>query len=575
MRKSLARRTALAACLVLLLAQAPAQAQKISNPELFGKSLEVAQKALEMYGAGHDPEEIERVADIGYRLAAESPFDAFPLTFHIAEMAAPNAFALPGGQLFVTRGMLQLGLSDDMLAGLLGHEIAHVVHQHGTRMQRRATLMNVLSQALMIGLVMSADNNRDTRGPQAPYDPRVGYRNQGSQQIAGAMATGIVVSELLLRGYSRDFEREADDEGQRLAAAAGFDPNGLGDLMALMAERLPQSKQYGYWQTHPFFDERVRGAAARSALLTAQPASSPKDYRLRTQAVLLTYLDQQKPKDELAELLKSEALAAWPIGSQAESIRLERLHALRDAEFKNVPLSRDYGAVLTAYGESQRLIERLDPESSLLARLRKETDELKTQIAELYPQAQEVLAGGIFETSFLERFESNFPDAPEAAKVALSLGDAYSRLGNSADAVEQYLRCWETAPDSEEGKRAQRGLHNLAPVLDNLAALEQMARQERDAALSELAETRLAQVAGSFEELANGSAYLDRFPNGSRSAVVTDRLNALADDLYAAVVLYQGVGDNVKALDRINQILTYAPASPAAARLREQAVVEG
>ena len=564
---------ALITAFTLLQPLAPLSAQRVSNPELYGKSLQVAQKALEIYGSWDDAEQQERVADIGYRLAAKARFDSYPFTFHVAGMAAPNAFALPGGHIFVTRGMLELGLTDDMLAGLLGHEIAHVVHEHGTRMQRRATLLNVLSQALLVGLVMSADNNVDNRGPQAPYDPRVGYRTRDAQQIQGAMATGIVVSELLLRDYSRDFEREADDEGQRLAAAAGFDPSGLTDLMALMSERLPQSKQYGYWQTHPFFEERVRGGAARGAQLKAQPESDPSDFRVRTQAALLTYVETKKPEPELAELVKTEALTAWPTGKKAEGIRLERLHKFRDQEFENIAMSRDYGAVLEAYTEVAELIERLSPKSEMLAKLSAEKEELEAQAKALYPRAQEVLAGGVYEKSFLERFQSNFPDAPEGPKVALALGDANSRLGNVVDAVEQYLRAWESAPESPEGKRAQSGLHILAPALDNLAALEQMVQQRRDVALSDLAETRLKKIAGQFEELSNGAAYLDRFPHGSQVAEVTDRLHALADDLYAAVVLYQGVGDNVKALDRINEILTHAPSSPAAARLRDRAAV--
>ncbi len=602
MRRPLPTAIVICALLGLLTAPLPTQAQRVSNPELFSKSLQVAQQALDLYGSYDNPQAMERVAEIGYRLASKAHFDDFPFTFHLVEMAAPNAFALPGGHIFITRGMLELNLTDDMLAGIIGHEISHVTRHHGTRMQRRATLLNVLSQAVLVGVMMSADSgpNRD-EGLRAPYDPRVRYPSQSSQEIVGAMATGIVVSELLMRGYSRDFEREADDEGQRLAAAAGFDPAGLGDLMALMSERLPQSKQYGYWQTHPFFDERIRGAAARGAQLKAQPPTNFDDFRLRTQAALLTYLEKNKlvrmglgngqgdgkgtgtkgtgkgkGKSELIELVKTEALTAWPIGAKAEEIRLQRLHKLRDKEMDQLPISRDYGTLITAYTEAEDLIERLDAKSPLLARLRSERAEIQLKVTELYPQAIQVLARGVYETSFLERFQSNFPDAPEAARVALALGDAHSRLGKVAEAVKQYLLAWESDPESDESKRAQRGLHVLAPDLDNLAALEQMVRQERDLALADIARKRLDRVASSYEDLANGASYLARFPDGSRVTEVTDRLNSLAADLYAAVILYQGVGDNAKALERINQILTHAPTSPAAAQLRDRAsVAEG
>ncbi len=605
MRRPFTTASALCALLLAWIAPHSAQAQRVSNPDLFSKSLRAAQQTLELYGSYDNSEAMERVAKIGYRLASKAHFDDFPFTFHLVEMAAPNAFALPGGHIFITRGMLELDLSDDMLAGIIGHEISHVTRHHGTRMQRRATLLNALSQAVLVGVIMSADSGQKRdNGPRAPYDPRVRYPSQGSQEIVGAMATGMVVSELLLRGYSRDFEREADDEGQRLAAAAGFDPAGLGDLMVLMSERLPQSKQYGYWQTHPFFDERIRGAAARGAQLKAHPPSPFDDFRLRTQAALLIYAEKvgrkakkrptsaeaqdgkrpgrapdkspAKGKTDLIELVKTEALTAWPIGKKAEEIRLERLHKLRDKEMSHLPISRDYGALIAAYTDAVDLMTRLDSESPLVPRLRSERAELRLQAKELYPQAIKVLNQGVYETSFLERFQSNFPDAPEAAKVALALGDAHSRLGQVADAVEQYLIAWESDPESEESQRAQRGLHILAPELDNLAALEQMVRQDRDIALADLARKRLDRVASSYEELVNGATYLARFPDGSKVAEVTDRLNSLADDLYAAVILYQGVGDNAKALERINLILTHAPTSPAAAQLRDHAsVTEG
>jgi predicted Zn-dependent protease len=563
------------AALVLLAAAAPATAQRVSNPDLYRKSLQVAAKALELFGASDDRQQIERVADIGYRVAQAANYDDFPFTFHVVEMAAPNAFALPGGQVFVTRGMLDMGIDDDELAGLLGHEVAHVVRQHGIHMQRRATLMQVLSQVLVVGVLVKANQqrNQDQTGIHAPYDPRVGVDDRGGSMVQGTAATSLVVSELLLRGYSRDFEREADDEGQRYAAGAGFDPAGLKKVMALMQTRLPESKEYGYWQTHPFFEERVRASQVRADILTRQPEASTDAYRQRTQAALLDFLDHGKPDAEAVPLLKSDALVSWPRGAKAAELRLERLHQIRDGELAKKPLYRNYGDVVTAYRKELAEVERLDPESSLVATLRDELGGLSKAVADLYPQAAEVVAGGIYETAFLETFLANYPDAAEVPRVALALGDAYSRVGEPAEAVTQYLKAGEAGPDSPEGKRALQGLRNLAPALDDLSALAQLAAQDRDGELRQLAAQRLGKVATTYSDLANGAEYLRRYPAGEQVAAVTTRLNALADNLYAEVVLYQGIGDGVKALDRINKILTSAPASPAAEQIRDRAVV--
>jgi predicted Zn-dependent protease len=139
-------RASLALVLAVLCGVLPLIAQTVSNTDLFGKSLKAAQEALRQFGAYEDDVEAKRIGDIGYRVVGASGFTKYPITFHLIDMNEPNAFALPGGQIFVTRGMLEMGLSDDMLACLLGHELAHVVLEHGTKMERRATLLNILSQ---------------------------------------------------------------------------------------------------------------------------------------------------------------------------------------------------------------------------------------------------------------------------------------------------------------------------------------------------------------------------------------------------------------------------------------------
>ena len=577
-RRPLAPLIAVATAATLLLAAArPAGAQQIGNRELFDKSLKVAHEALDQYGGYDDPDELRRINDLGYRVAQESHYTDFPFTFHLIDMPEPNAFALPGGQIFVTRGMLDLGLTDDMLAALLGHEAAHVVFGHFTSMQRRATLMNVLSQALLVGVIIGAakgggGGHGDT--PTGPYRSPEPYANSAGERVQGAAATSLIVSELLLRSFSREHEDQADAEGQRWASAAGFSPTGTQELMAMMQARIPQSKTYGYWRTHPFFDERVRSAKVRGDLLRRLEPKPADDFRARTQATLVAYIDQLAPPAEMKPLVRDEALAAWPRGPAAEKIRLEKLHELRDAELAHLPLGRDYGKVTRAYAAQTAEVTALTPDSPLLATLAKESTDLAGEAADVYPRAVELLDGEIYETAFLERFLSNWPEAKEATRAALLLGDARARLGDQPGAVQSYLRAWEGAPESPEGQRAALGLRNLAPTLTSLAAVQQLALQDRDADLGKLATARLEEIAHSFADIDNGAEYLRRFPESDQAPAVTDRLNSLADKLYAEVILYQAIGDNLKAVERINKILTYAPLSPAADLLRERAVVE-
>jgi Zn-dependent protease with chaperone function len=556
-----------------LAAQTPQAAfPGIANPDLFEKSLKVATEAAAQYGTPDNPEELARVSRIGYELAQQAEFQKFPFTFAIADMPVPNAFALPAGQIFITTGMLDLGLDDDMLANVLGHEIAHVTQEHYLKMSRKATLMNVLGNILVAGVLIGESNGNRKRGTEAPYDPRVGY-DSGGDMVQGAAAASLVISELLLRSYSRDHEDEADKVGQGLAAAAGYDPDGARRLWEKMNSRSPQLKEYGYWRTHPFGDERARAAEARKSTWAVATKKSADEYRKRTQATLSTWLDRKKPAEDVTGFLKTALLAAWPEGKVSDSLRLEKLHKRRDEELARPLLSRDYGAVLKLFREELAQVRTLDAKSDLIHALEGEISDLEAKRKELYPRAVEVLGGGVYETSFLVSFVSNFPEAPEVPEVALALGDAYSRLGNRTEAVTQYLKAWETAPESAEGKRARTGLRVLAPNLKELAALQQMAEQTKDPDLKRVAEERLAAIVKSYDEVSNGAEYLRRFPEGPYVVPVIERLNVLADNLYGEVVLYQSVGDTVKAMERINKILTHAPLSPAAEKLRDRAVL--
>jgi outer membrane protein assembly factor BamD (BamD/ComL family) len=82
-------------------------------------------------------------------------------------------------------------------------------------------------------------------------------------------------------------------------------------------------------------------------------------------------------------------------------------------------------------------------------------------------------------------------------------------------------------------------------------------------------------MAPNFEELENGSDYLKRFPDSPYAPAVTVRQDLLAEELYKEVILYQQVGDHGKAVEGINQILTWAPLSAAAAKLSDEAVLSG
>jgi predicted Zn-dependent protease len=161
---------------------------------------------------------------LGERLIRHAPERPFTYRFQIVDQWSPNAFALPGGAIFVSRGLLVLTNSEDELANVLAHEVAHAAERHAA-------------------------------GRQA-YMERLTPFSLGLRRYA------------TVASYARDQERAADDTGQRIAAASGYDPRAMTrflkslekvELFELGASRLPT-----FLDTHPATGERIASTATRA-----------------------------------------------------------------------------------------------------------------------------------------------------------------------------------------------------------------------------------------------------------------------------------------------------------------------
>jgi predicted Zn-dependent protease len=176
---------------------------------------------------------------IGQRLAAASPRRDVPYEFGVADMAEPNAFALPGGYVYVSRGLLVLANSEDELANVIGHEIGHVAARHAAQRDTRKTGVGGLS---VLGTLAAAALG----GAEAA-------------QMAGQL--GQVAGAGLIASYSRDQERQADEVGQQISAATGWDPAG-------MASFLPTLEREG--------QQRAGGVARQPSFLDSHPAAGER-----------------------------------------------------------------------------------------------------------------------------------------------------------------------------------------------------------------------------------------------------------------------------------------------------------
>jgi len=189
------------------------------------------------------------VEGIGQRLAAQAEIPADQFTFTILDSPVVNAFALPGGYVYVTRGLISILNSDAELAGVIGHEIGHVTARHGATRQTRGTFANL---AVAGAAILT-----------------------GSKEVA---QLGQTAAASYLASYSRDQERQSDSLGIRYLSKAGYDPlamsGGLaaigrqGALLNRMAGR--EAREVSSLSTHPQTPERVAATRAEATRTRAQ-----------------------------------------------------------------------------------------------------------------------------------------------------------------------------------------------------------------------------------------------------------------------------------------------------------------
>ncbi len=159
--------------------------------------------------------------------------------FGVLESQDVNAFALPGGYVFITRGLYELMADEAELAGVLGHEIAHVQLQHH---------LKVLKQSQAVGLVGSLLGTQVRQG-------------SGLSGYAGQQATQALIgkgAEAVARGLDKGAEHEADQVGVVLATRAGYVPYGLPSVLRKIGQRNPREASVSLlFKTHPLPQERL------------------------------------------------------------------------------------------------------------------------------------------------------------------------------------------------------------------------------------------------------------------------------------------------------------------------------
>ena len=261
----------------------------------------------EFGGAVENPRLQKYVADIGKKMASQTEANnpTLPWEFTLLNTEVVNAFALPGGKVFFTRGLAQKLTSEAQMAGVIGHEIGHVTAQHGSQRIAQAGLTNLGVAAVAIGV--GASGNEDVQRYGAIGVP--------------ALAMG---GQLVLLKFGRNEELEADRLGVRYMSAVGYNPRGQMEVMQVLASLSKGGGTPAILSTHPDPGARVQAIQDLLNSEYAHTQNNPKfqDFKERYKADFLDVLatipkppPPPKPKPQqgagLMDPIRLDDSASW------------------------------------------------------------------------------------------------------------------------------------------------------------------------------------------------------------------------------------------------------------------------
>ena len=177
--------------------------------------------------------------------------------FLILNTEEVNALAAPGGFIFVSKGLLRRCENEEMLASILAHEVGHVCARHGLQSIKKSRLVDAFR---LIG-----------QEAARRYGPE--ELTQLTNIFEGAL--GDVVDTLILRGYDRKFENEADELAVKFAGATGYTPQGLVDFLQTMVGDSSTAAGKGWFKTHPTPEQRIEKVKTQAASIGAYLVEEP------------------------------------------------------------------------------------------------------------------------------------------------------------------------------------------------------------------------------------------------------------------------------------------------------------
>jgi beta-barrel assembly-enhancing protease len=282
------------------------------------------------------------VSDIGERLASAVPGPKFPYQFKVVDLADINAFALPGGFMYVNRGLIDAAHDEAELAGVMAHEMAHVALRHGTNQASKAYLAQA-GLGVLGGLL----------------------GNSSTGQVIGAVG-GFGLNSLFLK-FSRTAEEQADIVGAQMLARTGYDPMAIARMFETLREKAggDPSKIEQFFSSHPAPKNRAQRIQEEAALIGGVQERGPVGSFERIQA----QLDRLPPAQSMQQLAQTGPRDTRQGGrpGQTADIRIEQpSSSMRTMEQKDQVFQIEYPENWRVYEGREGYGVTLAPEGGIV-----------------------------------------------------------------------------------------------------------------------------------------------------------------------------------------------------------------
>ena len=356
------------------------------------------------------------IEKVGYSLVDQVGPTPFEFKFYVIRGLDPNAFAIPGGYVFVTTGLLVLAESQQEIAGVLSHEISHVTHRHVAQMIERSKTLNIASVVAMLAAMLAGGAGGGGAGAQAG--------------AAMAMAT----AQALALKYTREMETDADQTSLQYLIKAGYDPNGiitfLNRIYKISLTMMPNIPPY--LLTHPAIENRI-SLLENLLQMGPKPTGPFKSFESFSKIRTKAFAEEREPQVAITHfqsLVDANSnhwegyyglgLAYRKMGRFDKSIEaLQRAHSLAP---QDLDISRELGIVYFLSGKVDQAIEGLEA-------IRSASGEAQSKdFMTLYYLGRAYQEKGDFDKA-LPLFLKVKKERPDFIEVYYHLGSVYGRMG--------------------------------------------------------------------------------------------------------------------------------------------------